>query len=50
MFGIFAVFSAAILAEMGRQRILSMFLIALGLLCTALMMYHHGTDVLKINW
>lgn len=50
MFGIFAILSTAVLAALVRQRLLSLWLIVFALVCAALMLYHHATEILKINW
>lgn len=47
---IFVVYAAAMVAILLHQRKVSISLIALGLIATLLVFWHHATDVLKIHW
>jgi hypothetical protein len=50
MAGLFAIFSVAIALILMRMRLLAMYVIVAGILCSLLMFWHHATDILKINW
>lgn len=49
MAALFLVFSLAILLVITGQRKPAMVMVAIGILLSALMLWHHATDYLKIN-
>lgn len=47
---IFLVFTAAVAAIFFERRNVGMILIVAGIVLSFLMLWHHATDTLKINW
>ncbi len=47
---LFLIFAAAILSIFFKRRRLAIALVLGGIVLSAAMLWHHATDVLKINW
>lgn len=50
MAGLFAIFSLAIVSIFCNWRRAAMAFVGFGIALSLLMLWHHATDILKINW
>lgn len=50
MAGLFAIYSLALALIIAGNRIYGIYLIVISLILSILMLWHHATDILKINW